>query len=273
MAKFIPLQKNNTKVKRPISITLCVLFILLSSFSNSRLLDTKIKVVVIDAGHGGKDPGSISGGVKEKDVTLDIAKKLGALIKKDYPSIKVYYTRLSDSFIELSERGSIANRNNADLFISIHCNHSGNATAHGTETYVMGTHKNASNLEVAKRENSAILLEEDYKQSYDGFDPNSPEGHIIFTFYQNAFREQSIEFASKVEEYLGKRKKTNKSRGVKEAGFLVLWKTAMPSVLIESGFISNPDERKYLKSDSGKVEFANAVFSAFKDYKKSVEKE
>lgn len=272
MAKFIPLQKNNTKVKRTISILLTLLVFILSSFTPLNFLDKKIKVVVIDAGHGGKDPGSISGGVREKDITLAIAKKLGALIKKDFPEIKVYYTRLSDSFIELSERGSIANRNHADLFISIHCNHSGSSKAHGSETYVMAPHKNASNLEVAKRENSAILLEEDYKKSYEGFDPNSPESHIIFSFYQNAFLEQSIDFASKVEAQLSKRKETNKSRGVKQAGFIVLWKTAMPSVLIESGFISNPAERKYLKSDAGKVEFSNAVYKAFKEYKVGVEK-
>ncbi len=259
-------------MKSAISLFLTVSLFLLSSFDTAPyLLDNKIKVICIDAGHGGKDPGSISGGVKEKDITLKIAEKLGKKIKAKYPHIKVYYTRLSDSFIELSERSSIANRNKADLFISIHCNHSGTQSAYGTETYVMGTHKNESNLEVAKRENSAILLEEDYKESYDGFDPNSPEGHIIFSFYQNAFLEQSIQFASLVEDELADRKEMNKSRGVKQAGFLVLWKSTMPSVLIESGFISNKKERKYLNSDKGQTEVANSVYNALESYKKKLE--
>lgn len=258
-------------MKRPIiSFSLFTIFFL-CSFSPLEMRKNIISTVVIDAGHGGKDPGSISAGVQEKDITLEVAKQLGALIKEAFPDVKVYYTRLSDNFIELSERSAIANRNNADLFISIHCNHSSNSSAYGTETYVMGTHKNESNLDVAKRENSAILMEDDYLQSYEGFDPNSPEGHIIFSFYQNAFLDQSISIASKIESQLSKRKSQNKSRGVKQAGFIVLWKSAMPSVLVESGFISNPAERKYLTSPAGKSEIARSVFNAFKDYKKEME--
>lgn len=259
-------------MRTPIPVFLTTLAVLLSSFQTLNLVDTRIQVVVIDAGHGGKDPGAISAGVREKDITLEIAKKLGALIKETHPEIKVYYTRLSDNFIELNERSNIANRNHADLFISIHCNHSSSHSAHGSETYVMGTHKNDGNLEVAKRENAAILMEDNYKQEYEGFDPNSPEGHIIFSFYQNAFMEQSINFASHIETELAKRKKVNRSRGVKQAGFLVLWKTTMPSVLIESGFLTNTTERNYLKSDEGKKELADAIFNAFKSYKKEVEK-
>lgn len=245
---------------------------LASSFQTLNFIDNKIRVVVIDAGHGGKDPGAISAGLKEKEVTLAIAKKLGALIKEKYPEVKVYYTRLNDSFVELNERSNIANRNHADLFISIHVNHSSNASAYGSETYVMGTHKNDGNLEVAKRENAAILLEDDYESEYEGFDPNSPEGHIIFSFYQNAFREQSILFASEIEKEFGQRKKQNKSRGVKEAGFLVLWKTATPSVLVETGFMTNVEERTYLKSTEGREELASSIFKAFVSYKTEVEK-
>ncbi|MHB1278405.1 MAG: N-acetylmuramoyl-L-alanine amidase family protein [Bacteroidia bacterium] len=245
---------------------------LASSFQSLNFIDNKVRVVVIDAGHGGKDPGAVTQGLKEKEVTLAIVKKLGALIKEKYPDVKVYYTRLSDSFVELNERSNIANRNHADLFISIHVNHSSNASAHGSETYVMGTHKNEGNLEVAKRENAAILLEDDYQSEYEGFDPNSPEGHIIFSFYQNAFREQSILFASGIEKEFGKREKQNKSRGVKEAGFLVLWKTATPSVLVETGFMTNVAERTYLKSTEGREELASSIFKAFVSYKTEVEK-
>lgn len=258
-------------MKTPLFALLTVLTFLLSSYQTLNFVDTKIRVVVIDAGHGGKDPGAISGGLKEKDVTLAVAKQLGAFIKEAYPDIKVYYTRTSDTFIELGERSNVANRNKADLFISIHCNHSSNASAKGSETYVMGPHKNDGNLEVAKRENESVLLEDNYLQQYEGFDPNSPEGHIIFSFYQNAFIDQSINFASHIESELSKRKKVNKSRGVKQAGFLVLWRTTMPSVLIESGFLTNPDERTYLKGADGQKELATSIFNAFKNYKKDVE--
>ncbi len=259
-------------MRTPILVSLSLLTILVSSFQTLNFVDSKIKVIVIDAGHGGKDPGAISLGLREKDVTLAVAKKLGELIKEAHPEIKVYYTRLTDNFIELNERSNIANRNKADLFISIHVNHSSNTSAHGSETYVMGTHKNDGNLEVAKRENSAVLLEDDYQSGYDGFDPNSPEGHIIFSFYQNAFMEQSILFASEIETELAKRKKVNRSRGVKQAGFLVLWKTAMPSVLVETGFMTNSEERAYLKSDAGREELATSIFNAFNSYKAEIEK-
>lgn len=259
-------------MRTPIVACLTLLAVLASSFQTLNFIDNKIRVVVIDAGHGGKDPGAISGGLREKDVTLAVAKKLGALIKEKHPDIKVYYTRLNDSFVELNERSSIANRNHADLFISIHVNHSSSASAHGSETYVMGTHKNEGNLEVAKRENAAILMEDNYESEYEGFDPNSAEGHIIFSFYQNAFMEQSILFASEIEKELANRKEQNKSRGVKQAGFLVLWKTASPSVLVETGFMTNAEERAYLKSDAGRVELAESIFKAFTSYKEDVEK-
>lgn len=254
------------------SIILCLFLFLASSFQTLNLIDNKIKVVVIDAGHGGKDPGAVVGGLKEKDITLAVAKRLGYLIKSTYPDVTVQFTRDDDTFVELSERSNIANKNQADLFISIHVNHSSNKEAHGSETYVMGTHKHDGNLEVAKRENASILLEDNYESDYDGFDPNSPEGHIIFSFYQNAFMEQSILFASEIESELSKRPTVNRSRGVKQAGFLVLWRAAMPSVLIETGFMTNPTERDYLKGEDGKRELANSIFKAFQNYKTMVEK-
>lgn len=253
-------------------LSLLVLFVF-TSFSGKTPAEDKSMVIVIDAGHGGKDPGSISKNVQEKAVTLDIAKKLGKLIGDSLKDVKVIYTRDSDKFIELKERPAIANRNKADIFISIHCNHNGNVKAHGSETYVMGLHKSEGNLEVAKRENSAIMYEEDYENDtdYEGFDPSSPEAHIIITLQQSAFLVQSTLLASNIESQLSARKKVKKSRGVKQAGFLVLWKTAMPSVLVETGFISNAEERTYLSSDSGKREVALSIYKAVKDYKKNWE--
>jgi N-acetylmuramoyl-L-alanine amidase len=194
-----------------------------------------LKTVVIDAGHGGHDHGCSGSSNKEKTVALNLALKLGALIEKNYPDVKVVYTRKTDVFVELYERAAIANRNNADLFICIHCNANPSSSPSGTETYVMGLHKTEANLNVAKRENDVILMEDDYSQHYDGFDPNNPASHIIFSLNQHAFMEQSILFASSVEKYF-KTNSNRSSRGVKQAGFLVLWKTAMPSVLIETGF-------------------------------------
>jgi N-acetylmuramoyl-L-alanine amidase len=230
----------------------------------------RVKTIVIDAGHGGKDPGAVNGKTYEKDIVLPIALKLGRLIKNNMKDVRVIYTRDSDEFIELYERANIANRNKANLFISIHCNTGPLEKMIGTETYAMGIEKNNSNLEVSKRENSVVILEENYLAKYDGFDPNSPEGHIIFSLYQNAYLDQSLIMASKVENQMKIRAKRN-SRGVKQAGFIVLWKTAMPSILIETGFISNPDERKYLTSDTGQTNIANSIYRAFKEFKSELE--
>lgn len=225
-----------------------------------------LNVVVIDPGHGGKDPGAVGKTAKEKDIVLSVALKLGKLIKKNYPNVKVIYTRQTDVFIELNERASIANRNNADLFISIHVNSvDGNNTSHGTETFVMGLHKNDANLAVAKRENSVILQEDNYSSKYDGFDPNDPESNIIFSLFQNAYSDQSLLLAASIEEEFKTLKRFD--RGVKQAGFLVLWKTAMPSVLTELGFISNPEEEQYLKSDAGQTDLAVSIYNAFAKYK------
>jgi N-acetylmuramoyl-L-alanine amidase len=239
-----------------------------TSFTGEPFAGKNSLVIVVDAGHGGKDPGSISHKVQEKKITLAIAKKLGKMLNDSIKGVKVIYTRSTDKFIELHERPKIANRNKADIFISIHCNHSGSSKPYGSETYVMGLHKSDGNLSVAKRENSAVLYEDDYdkKEEYEGFDPNSPEAHIIFSFYQNAFLDQSLHLAAYVEQHLSKRKRMKKSRGVKQAGFLVLWKTAMPSILIETGFISNTKERAYLASSKGQKEVAHSVLKAVKQY-------
>lgn len=195
--------------------------------------------------------------------------KLGDLIKKSYPGIKIIYTRQTDTFIELYERASIANRNNADLFLSIHCNANKSLTAYGTETWLMGLHKSEGNLEVSKRENDVILMENNYQENYDGFDPNSPEGYIILSMNQNAHIDQSINLASKVEDEF--RKDGRQTRGVKQAGFLVLWRTTMPSILIETGFLTNREEEKYLNSEKGQNEIAHSVLQAIAEYKAEVE--
>lgn len=251
-----------------IAISLVLFFVHLSFTAQNK--DTyKIKTIVIDAGHGGHDAGCLGASTREKHVALDIALKLGKLIESNYPDINVVYTRKSDVFIPLHERANIANKAHADLFICIHLNAGGKA-AFGSETYVMGNHKTESNLDVAKRENATILLEDDYLKKYDGFDPNSPEANIIFSLYQSQFMSQSLLFASNIQdeftEYAGRN-----NRGVKQAGFLVLYKTAMPAVLIECGFLTHDAEEKYLASDRGQQTMATAIYRAFREYKVDME--
>ncbi|MFT5885279.1 MAG: N-acetylmuramoyl-L-alanine amidase [Arcticibacterium sp.] len=242
---------------------------LLFSFSPVRIYPgNTIQKVVIDAGHGGKDPGTGNG--REKRYALDIALKLGKKIKANIKDVEVIYTRDSDVFIPLNERAAIANKNKADLFISIHCNAFSSSRASGTETYVMGLHKTEANLALAKRENNVILLEDDYSKTYKGFNPNSPLAHIMLANYQNAFMNQSMDFAAKVEDQFVKH--GQKSRGVKQAGFLVIWETTMPSVLIETGYLSNPSDAKKLSSESGRENIAKAIYSAFNSYKAEVER-
>jgi N-acetylmuramoyl-L-alanine amidase len=231
----------------------------------------KIKTVVIDAGHGGKDPGTHGLVTKEKDIALKIALEVGKLIKSNIPGVKVVYTRSTDIFIPLNERANIANRNKADLFMSIHCNANANSKAiYGTETYVMGLHKSEDNLEVVNRENAVVLQEDNYEENYDGFDPNSPVANIVFSNYQNAFLENSLKFAQLVENQF-KNKAGRKSRGVKQQGFIVLWKTTMPSVLIEAGYLTNKEEEAYLNTQQGRSYIASAIYRAFKEYKQAVE--
>ena len=246
-----------------------VAYIVVTSFSPHKGT-YQLKTVVIDAGHGGKDPGCSGINTKEKDVALAVALKLGKFIEQNCKGVKVIYTRTTDVFVELQERAGIANRNNADLFICIHCNANPNKEAHGAETYVMGLHKAKGNLEVAKRENSSILLEDNYKKNYGGFDPNSDEANILFIIYQNVYQQQSLDLAAKIQNYY--RENANRTdKGVKQAGFLVLWKTAMPSLLTETGFLTNPDEEKFLASNTGQDFLALSIFKAFRDYKDQVE--
>ena len=231
-----------------------------------------MKTVVIDAGHGGRDPGAPGDHRNEKDIVLSIALQLGERIKKNFPDVNVIYTRKTDTLIPLFKRAEIANKNKADLFISIHVNANESSRVRGTETYVMGLHKSKSNLEVAKQENAAILYEEDYSKTYQGFDPNSAESYIIFSLMQNAYLEQSLDFASYIQKNFDQNTHL-KNRGVKQAGFLVLYKTSMPRVLVEAGFLSNPDEEKYLNSEKGQKQLASSIYEAFKEYKQKLESE
>lgn len=224
------------------------------------------RTVVIDAGHGGKDPGAVGKIVKEKDIVLPIALKVGDYITKEMPGVKVVYTRSEDVFVALDERAEIANRAKADLFVSIHANSISNPKIFGAETFVLGLHRSQENLEVAKKENSVIVLEDDYNAKYEGFDPNSTESYIIFELMQNVYLDQSIEVASLIQDQFEKRVGRH-NRGVKQAGFLVLRKTAMPGILIEVGFLSNRDEEMFMATTEGQEYLASAIFRAVRDYK------
>lgn len=221
-------------------------------------------VIVIDAGHGGKDPGTRGVVENEKYIALDVALKFGELIEKNYKDVKVVYTRKTDVFLELWERASIANKNHANLFVSIHCNGVTSPSPYGTETYVMGLRRMQENIEVSKRENNVILLE-DNQERYQKFDPNDEEAVIAFEIMHSAYQEQSIKFAQFVENEFVKSGRS--SRGVKQNIFHVLRENASPAVLVELGFISNPDEGRFLASESGKNQMAESIFNAFKNYK------
>ncbi len=271
-SNIVPTMKAGSKIA-----SLLLVFLLSASFAPVAP-DThtpaegpyRMKTVVIDAGHGGHDHGCSGKKSREKDVALKIALDLGKQIKAAYPDINVVYTRTTDVFIELHERAAIANRNKADLFICIHCNANTSTKPFGTETYVMGLHKTEANLSVAKRENDVILMEDNYTDHYDGFNPNDPTAHIIFSLFQHAYMQQSINFASKVEAAFANQGGRS-SRGVKQAGFLVLWKTSMPAVLIETGFLTNAQEEDFLASTKGQSTIAGCIFSAFNQYKTELE--
>ncbi len=263
LIKLIYYKKRKFRFYHIIFITFFIPFVLYSQKENGY----KLKTVVIDPGHGGKDYGAIGEFGREKDIVLKIALKLGNYIEENLPEVKVIYTRKTDVFIPLHERAEIANKNNADLFISIHANSNPSKKPYGTETFAMGQHKTDENLQVAQLENSAILYEENYMENYEGFDPNSSESYIIFNLFQSSFLDQSIDFAGYIQNEFRDRAQ-RKDRGVKQAGFLVLWKTTMPSVLIETGFISNSKEEKYLLSEEGQMYLASAIYRAFRDYKK-----
>lgn len=226
--------------------------------------------MVIDAGHGGKDPGTSGDVSKEKDVALKIALKLGKTIEEYLPDVEVIYTRDDDNFVELEGRAYIANKNGADLFISIHCNAVSNNTIYGTETYVMGLDKVEGNMRVAKKENSVIFLEENYEDKYDGFDPSSPESMILLTLSQHAYQENSLKLAARIEKQF-KERVGRRSRGVKMAPFWVLWRTSMPSVLVETGYLTNSKEELDLNDPLKQDYIASGIFRAFRDYKNAID--
>jgi N-acetylmuramoyl-L-alanine amidase len=251
-------------------ITICFLFFGAFIPSGPKHPQYKLKKVVIDAGHGGRDPGALGSSSKEKDIALTVALLVGKYIQENMPGVEVIYTRKSDVFIELKERANIANRNKADLFISIHCNAAPSRSAYGTETFVMGTKNFEGNFDIVKRENSVILLEDNYQEKYEGFDPSSPESYMMFNLMQKAYLSNSLSLASKIEsDFTSKVNRT--SRGVKQAPLYVLWTTSMPSVLVELGFISNQNEEKFMKSKDGQTYLASAIYRSVKAYKEEIE--
>ncbi len=252
------------------AIVFCLCF--LAFFPAKAQKGSTISTVVIDAGHGGKDPGAVGKHSREKHIALSVALKLGQYIEDNYKDVKVVYTRKTDHFVELHKRAEIANKNNADLFISIHCNSNPSSKPYGSETYVMGLHKSNANLNVAMKENAAIMFEEDAEKVYEGFDANSPESYIQFSLFQDTYLDQSTNLATKIQKQF-KERVGRKDRGVYQAGFLVLWRTAMPGMLVELGFLSNPTEEKFLLSDKGQTYMASAIYRAFKEYKYEFERE
>lgn len=256
---------NVTKIK--------ILFFYLSLFLLNTIIfqgtinaQEKKFVLVIDPGHGGKDPGAVGSFAKEKDINLAVALEFGKLVEQQHADVKVVYTRNTDKYLTLQERANIVNKNHADLFISIHTNSAKSKAAYGAETYTLGLAKTKENLDVAMKENAVILLEEDYETTYQGFDPNSVDSYIMFEFMQDKNLDQSIEIASLMQNQFVKQAKRH-DRGVRQAGFWVLHRSASPSVLIELGFISNKNEERYLDSKSGQKELSKAIYNAFASYK------
>ena len=261
--------------------TISFVFLLPTYLFSSSLIDSLenngsaiIKTIVIDPGHGGKDSGTM--GTKrfkiyEKHVALAVSLKLGSYIKKSFPEMNIVYTRETDVFLELNERTEIANNENADLFISIHCDGFTNPNPSGASVFVMGMSKLKANMEVAMRENSAIYMEDNYQKKYEGFDPQSQESYIVFSLMQNTFLNQSLKIAEEVEKEFST-KANRKSRGVKQAPFYVISRTNMPSILIECGFLTNPQEEEYLHSEIGQDYIASAIYRAFRSYKNDIEK-
>lgn len=240
-------------------------YILLSLLICLPMMAERTYTVVLDPGHGGKDPGAVGRISKEKDLNLKLALKVGALLKEQYPDIKIVYTRSTDVFIPLQTRADIANRENADLFISIHTNSAQATSACGVETFILGTDKMEANLDVAMRENAVMKLEADYNTTYQGFDPNSIDSYIMFELMQNSYMDQSLQFAEQVQQRLvGHLNRSD--RGVRQAAFWVLLKTACPSILFEMGFISNPEEEQYLNKDASLNQMARAIVNAFGAY-------
>lgn len=255
--------RNHKHILRIILAALCLMVVTPADAVDK---DGKF-VLVIDPGHGGKDPGAINGKNQEKSINLNVALKMGKLIEDNCKDVKVIYTRKTDVFVELYKRADIANKASADMFISIHTNSAKSKSANGAETYLLGVEENrtSANLNAALEENKAILLENDYQAHYEGYDPNSPESMIIFEFMQNEYQKESLKMATFTQSQMVKSAK-RPDRGVHQAGYLVLWKSTMPSILVELGFISNDAECKYLISQKGVEEMSQSLYKAFKEY-------
>lgn len=251
-------------------LTLFIVFFICFSSSITQAQNKKIFKVVVDAGHGGKDSGTHGFNIYEKDVVLDVALEVGKILEK-HEDIEVIYTRKKDVFIGLNERAIIGNKAKADLFVSIHCNGVGSSAAAGSETFVLGLHRNKDNLELAMKENQVIKLEENYEEKYDGFDPESPESYIGFSLMQEEYLDQSILLADYIQNNFTNNL-SRRNRGVKQAGFLVLRETYMPSVLIELGFLTNKAENNFLKSSTGKSHLAQQISQSVINYKEALEK-
>ncbi len=239
-------------------------------FGFSLLANAQNFTVTLDPGHGGKDPGACGSTCQEKQIVLSVAKKVGQLLEDNQPDIKAVFTRKTDIFIELEQRAQIANKAKSDLFVSIHTDAVDNKRAYGATTFIMGASKEESNMAVARRENSVILLEDNYEQRYEGFDPSSVESYIMFELMQDVNLEQSIQLANYIQGNLENLKRS--SRGVRQAPYWVLHRTSMPAVLVELGFISNPDEERYLKSESGQNALARTIYQAIVRYKEDFDR-
>ena len=260
-------------MKRLIQVFLTLLIVYSFDSIQAQSNNLGIRTVVIDPGHGGKDPGTLGTSrykSAEKDIVLEVSLLLGNYIMDEFPEVNVIYTRETDDFIKLSERTRIANEAQADLFLSIHCDAFKDKRVYGATTYVMGLHKTASNLNVAIRENSSILMEDNYNINYEGFNPSEPESYIALSMYQSNHLNNSLLLASKIQNQF-KNRVGRKDRGVKQAGFLVLSRATMPSVLIELGFLTNYKEEDFLNTKNGKIYMASAIFRAIKEYKIEME--
>lgn len=250
-------------------LTFLVLAIFLMAATLPSTVDEDRFIVVLDAGHGGSDPGNLGTGrhkKTEKDISLDVTLKVGEYISRNYPDVEVVYTRKGDTFPTLNRRVEVANESLADLFISIHCNANDNQAAYGSETFVMGLHKSEESLKTAMRENASIYLEKDHEKNYGGFDPKNPDTYIILSMRENAYLDKSINVAKSVQDQFRTRV-GRKDRGVKQAGYYVISFTNMPSVLVELGFLTNAEEEDFLHSEDGKTYMASAIFRAFKEFK------
>lgn len=260
---------NNKKIL--LSFLIAIPFFFGGFIPNETMMPAfRMKKIVLDAGHGGSDPGNIGSKVKEKDINLAVTLLVGKYIKENMPDVEVIYTRDDDSFPTLKQRPNIANVNKADLFVSIHSNAAANRSAYGTETFVMGTKHFEANFDIVKKENSVILLEENHEEEYEGFDPTSPESYMMFNLMQKAYIGNSLTLADHIETQFRDRV-GRKSRGVKQGPFYVLWTPSMPSVLVELGFLSNTEEEKFLMSQQGKEYMASAIYRSIKEYKEQIE--